>query len=105
MRKRIILETLTRVDIAEIVKCGGIILEVFAGFFCHNLEYNPYTEFVTDKFDKRDLFKSQAKDVLQNLTKKIGLPVCGINVRKDINEEYKCVTGTRMTENFDDRVR
>ena len=67
MRNGIIMNTLTSIDIVEIVRCGGVILEVFEGFFCHNLEYNPYTEFVTDMFEKRDLFKSQGKDLLQNL--------------------------------------
>ena len=105
MRNGIIIDTLTSVDIVEIVKYGGVILEVFEGFSCHNLEYNPYTEFVTDMFEKRDLFKSQGKDLLQNLAKKIGLSVCGGNIRKDINEEYKCVTENWMKENFDDRVK
>ena len=73
MRNGKIIDTLTSVDIVGIVKFGGVILEVFEGFFCHNLEYNPYREFVTDMFDKRYLFKSQGKDLLQNLAKKIGL--------------------------------
>ena len=105
MRNGIIIDTLTSVDIVEIVKCGGVILEVFEGFFCHNLEYNPYTEFVTDMFRKRDMFKSQGKELLQNLAKKTGLSVYGGNIRKDINEEYKCVTENWMRENFDDRVK
>ena len=70
MRNGIIIDTLTSVDIVEIVKCGDVILEVFEGFFCHNLEFNPYTEFVSDMFEKRDLFKSQGKELLQNLVKK-----------------------------------
>ena len=70
MRNGIIKDTLTSIDIVEIVKYGGIILEVYEGFFCHNLEYNPYTEFVTDMFKKRDMAKSQGKDVLQDLAKK-----------------------------------
>ena len=105
MRNAIIIDTLTSIDIVEIVKCGGVILDVYEGFFCHNLEYNPYTEFVTDMFEKRDLFKSQGKDLLQNLAEKIGLAVYGGNIRKDINEEYKCVTENWMRENFDDRVK
>ena len=52
MRNGIIIDTLTSVDIVEMVKNGGDILEVFERFFCHNLEYNPYTEFVTDMFEK-----------------------------------------------------
>ena len=105
MRNGIIIDTLTSVDIVEIVKCGGVILEVFEGFFCHNLEFNPYTDFVTDMFQKRDMFKSQGKDLLQNLAKKIGLSVYGGNIRKDINEEYKCVTENWMRENFDARIK
>ena len=105
MRNGIIIDTLTSVDIVEIVKCGGVILEIYEGFFCQNLEFNLYTEFVTDTFKKRDLFKSQGKDLLQNLAKKIGLSVYGGNIRKDINEEYKCVTENWIRENFDDRVK
>ena len=105
MRNGIIIDTLTSVDIVEIVKYGGEVLEVYEGFFCYNLEYNPYTEIVTDMFQKRDMFKSQGKDLLQNLAKKIGLSVYGGNIRKDINEEYKCVTENWMRENFDDRVK
>ena len=105
MRNGIIIDTLTSVDIVEIVKYGGIILDVYEGLFCHNLEFNPFTEFVTDMFQKRDLFKPQGKDLLQNLAKKIGLSVYGGNIRKNLNEEYKCVTENWMRENFDDRVK
>ena len=70
MKNGIIIDTLTSVDIFEINKCGGVILEIYEGFFCHNLNFNPYTEFVTDMFEKRDLFKSKGKHLLQNLAKK-----------------------------------
>ena len=53
MRNGIIIDTLTSIDIVEIVKYGGVILDVYEGFFCHNLEFNPYTEFVTDMFEKK----------------------------------------------------
>ena len=66
MRNGVIIDTLTGVDIVEIVKYGGVILEVFEGFFCYNLEYITNAEFVTDMFEKRDLFISQGKNLLQN---------------------------------------
>ena len=56
MRDGVIIDTLTSFDIVEIVEYGGIILEVFEGFFCHNLEYNPYTDLVTDMFEKKKRF-------------------------------------------------
>ena len=74
-------------------------------FFCHKLEHTPQAEFVTDMFEKRDLFNSQGKGFFQNLALKIGRSVYGDNNRKDINEEYKCVTETWMRENFDHRVK
>ena len=52
MRNGKILDTLTSVDIVDLVKCGGIILEVYEGFSGHKSEYNPYTEFVTDMFER-----------------------------------------------------
>ena len=61
MRNGIMLDILTNVDIVEIVKSGAIILEVFDGFFCHNLEYNTYTEFVTDPFEKENCFNHKEK--------------------------------------------
>ena len=103
MRNGMIIDTLTSVDIVEIFKRGGIILEVLEGFFCHNLEYN--TEIVTDMFEKTDSFKAQGRNLLQNLPRKIGLSVYGDSIRKDINEEYKCFTETCMRENFGDRVK
>ena len=91
MRIGVIIDTLTSVDIVEIVEYVGVILEVFEGFFRLSLEYNPDTEFVTDMFEKTDLFKAQGRDLFQNLATKIGLSVQGGNIRKDINEENKCV--------------
>ena len=87
MRKGRKIDTLTSVDIVEIVKCAGIILEVFEGFFCHKLEKRPHTKLVTEMFQKKDLLKSQGKDLTQNLAKKIGLSNYGGKIRKVINEE------------------
>ena len=52
--------------------------------------------------EKRDMFKSQGKDLLQNLAKTIGLSVYDGNIRKDINKQHKCVTENWMRKNFDD---
>ena len=80
-------------------------METFERFLCYNLEFNLYTEFVIDMFEKRYLIKSQGKVLLQNLAKGIGLSVYGDKIRKDINKDYRCVTETWMRESFDDRVK
>ena len=104
MRNGIKKDTLTSADF-EILTYGGNILEVLEEFFCHNLEYNPSTQFFIDMFEKRDLFQSHGKDLLQNLAEKIGLSVYAGNIKKDINEEYKSVTESCMREKFDDSVK
>ena len=62
-------------------------MKVYEWFFCYNLEYNPYTEFVKDMLEKSDLFKSQGKDLLQKLAKEIRLSVYGGHISKDINKK------------------
>ena len=94
---------MTSANFVEIVKSGGNILENCEGFFCYNLEYNFYTEFVSDTFEKRDIFKSEGKVLLQNLAKNFGLSVYGGNNRRNINKEFISVTETWMREIFDDR--
>ena len=90
--------------LVELVKSGGAILEVFERTFCYSLQCNPYTEFVTHLFEKK-LFESQGKDLFQNLAKKTRLSVHGGNNRKNLNVEYKCVTGTWMRQKLDDSVK
>ena len=82
------LDTLTSVDIVETVKRGGINLEVSEGFFCHNLLYKTYADFVTDMFETRDLIEAQGKNSLQNPEKKIRFSVYGGSNGKDLSEEY-----------------
>ena len=81
---------MTSIDIVEIVKFAGIILEVFEGFFCHNPEYNLYTELVSDVFQKRDLFKPQVKDLLQNLADKLDFQFTVVKLGK-IQTKYRKV--------------
>ena len=70
MRKSVILDTLTSVGIVEIVKCGGFILEICEGFFCHNSEMKTYTKFVSDLVEKRHSYYSQGWNLVQNIAKK-----------------------------------
>ena len=104
MRNDILLNTLTSVDNVEIVKCGGYVLEVFDGFSVKTKNTILKQKLLLICL-KKDLSKSQGKNLLQNLSKKIGLSVYGGSIRNDKNEEHKCVTETQLRENFDDRVK
>ena len=60
-RESIIVDTWISVDIVETIKF--IVFEVFEGFFCHNLEYNHDTEFVTDMFEKKEIHLSYKEKI------------------------------------------
>ena len=46
MRKSLLTDSLNIVGILEIVECGGIILEIVEGFFCDDLDYKLFRDFV-----------------------------------------------------------
>ena len=58
-RNGIIIDTLNSFDIVEIVKCGGVVLEVYEGFFCYNMQNNPYMDSVNDMVAKQDPYKAE----------------------------------------------
>ena len=68
-RNGVIIDILTSVAIVETAKYVGVVLEIYEGVFFDNLEKDPYTEIVTDMFEKRETFISQGKDLLQNVAK------------------------------------
>ena len=100
-----ITQHLTSVDIEQIVRIGGIILEFIEGFICDNLDYNPFTEYVHDLIDKRNEYKNQGKNILQLMFKDTVNGGYGSCIRQDITENYKCVTENWMLTEYDDRVK
>ena len=66
-----ITQQLTSVDIEEVVRSGGHFVEILEGFFCDNLEFNPFERIIIDLTNKRNKFKEENKTLLQTLTKKV----------------------------------
>ena len=89
-------DSLHSVDTIEIVKVGGVVLEVCEKFFCYNLQFNSYVKFVNNMVAKRDLHEKQGKDLLQGLYKKVSNSVYGGNICVDNNDQFKCVTEVLM---------
>ena len=54
---------LTMFDIGEIVRVGGIIAEIFEGFICDNLDYNPSEKFVLDMTAKGNKYKKEKRNL------------------------------------------
>ena len=60
---------LTSVDIEEVVRVGGVLKELYEGFICDNLDYNPFKEYILDMTAKRNEYKKQGKNILQDMCK------------------------------------
>ena len=56
-------------------------------------------------FGKPELYKKQRKELLQTLSRKTINSVYGGNYKKDVNDQFECVTENWMKENFDDRAK
>ena len=54
---------------------------------------------------KKEISLNHWKRFTSNIAKKIELSVYGGIIRKNINEEYNCVTETWLRKTFDDRVK
>ena len=91
-------------DIEEVVRSGGYIVEILEGFNCDNLEFNPYERFFLDMTNKRNKFKEESKTLVQTLTEKVSNSVYGGCIRRNIEESYKCVTQNWMKNEYDDSV-
>ena len=105
MRNGNTIDTLTSVDIVEIVITSGDNLHVYEGFFCCNLDLNPYIDFVHDMIAKRYLYKKQGKNLLKSLAKNIPNSAQGDIFRKAKCEQYKSVPENCIEGNLDDKIK
>ena len=72
MRNGFITQVLTSVDIQEIVKVGGRVIEFFEGvLYRENFKINPFEKVIDNLFALRQKFKAEGNDVMQLLVKLI----------------------------------
>ena len=72
MRNGYITLVLTSVDIQEIVKIGGRVIEIYEGvIYKENFEINPFEKVITKLFVLRQKYKEENNDVMQLLVKLI----------------------------------
>ena len=100
-----IIDSLNSVDFVEIFENGGVALEVYEGFFCRNMQFNPFVGFLNNMVAKCDPFRKQRENWLQRLSKKVNINVYRGKIRKDTDDQYKCATKKWMKEIYDDRVK
>ena len=105
MRNGYIIDTLTSVDICEIVKIGGKVVEIYEGvIYRENFKVSPFRKVIEKLFALRQKYKDEKNDLMQGLVKLIMNSLYGVQIRKDINEWYSCESETWMKTEFDENV-
>ena len=105
MRNGYIIDTLTSVDICEIVKIGGKVIQIYEGvIYRENFKVSPFRKVIEKLFALRQKYKDEKNDLMQGLVKLIMNSLYGVQIRKDINESYSCKSETWMKTEFDENV-
>ena len=105
MRKGYIIDILTSVDIQEILKIGGKVIEIYEGvIYRENFKKSPFGKVIEKLFALRQKYKDEHNDVMQGLVKLIMNSLYGVHIRKDIDQSYKCKTQHWMETEYDENV-
>ena len=90
MRSGYIIDTLTSVDIQEIVKIGGKVIEIDEGvLYRENFKISPFRKVIEKLFALRRKYKDEYNDLVQGLVKLIKNCLYGVQIRKYIDQSYK----------------
>ena len=105
MRNGYIIDTLTLVHICEIVKTGGKVIEIYEGvLYRENFKISPFRKVIEKLFALRQKYKDDHNDLLQGLVKLTMNSLYGVQIRKDIDQSYKCKSQHWMETEYDENV-
>ena len=105
MRNGYIIDTLTSVDICEIVKTGAIVIEIYEGvIYRENFKISPFRKVLEKLFDLRQKYTDEHNDLMQRLVKLIMNSLYGVQICKDIDQYYKCKSQHWMETEYDENV-
>ena len=106
MRNGYIIDHLTSVDIQEIVKIGGRIIEIYEGVICReNFKVSPFKSVIDKLFALGQKYKVENNDSMQLLVKLLMNSLYGENIHKDIEETFDCKSEAWMMSEYDERVK
>ena len=90
MRFDYLVDVLTSVRNQEFLKIGGKRIKFYEGVVCRDIfKISPFWEFIEKNFSFTQK-KDEVIDLTQGLVKLIMKTLYGVQIRKDINELYKC---------------
>ena len=91
MRNGFINDTLTSVDVHEIVKIGGKVIEIYEGvIYRENFKISPFRKVKGKLFALRQKYEDKKNDLLQKLVILNMNSLYGVQIRRAINESYYC---------------
>ena len=105
MRNGYIIDTLTSVDIQEIVKIGGKVIEIYEGvIYRENFKISPFRKVIEQLSSLGQKHKDEHNDLMQRLVKLIMNSLYGVQIRKDIDQSYKCKSQHWKETEYDEDV-
>ena len=88
MRNGFIIDHLTSVDIQEIFKIGGKVIEFYEGvIYRENFKVGPFRKVIDKLFASKQKYKDDGNDVMQLLVKLFLNSLYGEQIGKDIEEK------------------
>ena len=105
MRRGFIVDVLTIVDVREIFKIGGKVLQPYEDVLqLENLQVSSFKKVIDKLFELRQKVKEEKFDVLKKLVKFVLNSLYGEQIRKDIEESYSCKSEHWMQTEYDEGV-
>ena len=105
MRNGYIIDTLTSIDICKIVKIGRRVIDTNEGvIYRENFKISPFRKVIAKLFALRQKYKYEHNDLMQGLVKLIMNSLYGVQIRKDIDQSYKCKSQHWMQTEYDEYV-
>ena len=105
MRNGYIIDVLTSVYNCEIVKLGGKVIQIYEGvLYRENFIVSPFRKVIEKLFGLRQKYKDEHNDLMQRLVKLIMNSLYGVQIRKDIDQSYKCKSQHWMETEYDENV-
>ena len=87
MRNGYIFDTLTSLDIQEMVEIGGKVIEIDEGvIYRENFKISPFRKVIEKFFAFRQKYKDEKNDLMQGLVKLIMDSLHGVQIRRNFNE-------------------
>ena len=105
MRNGHITQTWTSVDIQEIVKIGGKVIQINEGvIYRKDYKVSPFKKVIDKLFELRQKYKEENNEVMQLLVKLTMNSFYGEFLRKDILKSYQCISEMWMQTEYDERL-